>query len=229
MRWSPPRWLSGPLTQSARLRHPPRSQPLGANATVHMNGLRAGRASRPRIDMPGQTDRRCQSAHGLANSAWMPPRDAETTAPAAPQAGPIRTRRRRAREGRARILPRVGGGEVLEDLPVDGVIVQRGDQAQAAPTLETRQHVDAKGSFRVVVPLRNDKISAKSAGASGWRDGVSVAELSERIRREMVGRDGIEPPTPGFSVLNLNRRHLSPSQLVATSKCTVAVVQCCGQ
>jgi len=44
------------------------------------------------------------------------------------------------------------------------------------------------------------------------------------MRRTMVGRDGIEPPTPGFSgfsgfsVLNLNRRHRSPSQLVAISK-----------
>jgi hypothetical protein len=33
------------------------------------------------------------------------------------------------------------------------------------------------------------------------RAGVSVAELAERIISEVVGRDGIEPPTPGFSVL----------------------------
>jgi len=47
---------------------------------------------------------------------------------------------------------------------------------------------------------------------------MSAAELSERISREMVGRGGIGPPTLGFSVLNLNRRHRSPSQLVAIWK-----------
>jgi len=34
---------------------------------------------------------------------------------------------------------------VLEDLPDDGGIMQCGDQAQRAPTLRTRQHVDAEG------------------------------------------------------------------------------------
>ena len=33
------------------------------------------------------------------------------------------------------------------------------------------------------------------------REGVTVAELTERIIREVVGREGIEPPTPGFSIL----------------------------
>ena len=72
----------------------------------------------------------------------------------------------------------------------------REDAAELEAVLEAQ-----RGAFRVVVPLRNDKVSAKSAGESARRDGVSAAELSERIRREMVGRDGIEPPTSGFSVL----------------------------
>jgi hypothetical protein len=38
------------------------------------------------------------------------------------------------------------------------------------------------------------------------------------LLKVVVGRDGIEPPTPGFSVLDLNRRHLSPSQQVTKSK-----------
>ena len=75
-----------------------------------------------------------------------------------------------------------------------------------------------RGAFRVVVPLRNDKVSTKSAGVETVREGLSVAEITERIRSQVVGRDGIEPPTPGFSVLNLNRRNHSPSQLVAISK-----------
>ena len=56
-----------------------------------------------------------------------------------------------------------------------------------------------RGAFRVVVPLRNDKVSAKSAGVETIREGLSVAEIAERIRSQVVGRDGIEPPTPGFS------------------------------
>jgi len=35
---------------------------------------------------------------------------------------------------------------VREDLPDDHGIVQRGDQAQPAPAMGTRQHVDAKRS-----------------------------------------------------------------------------------
>ena len=58
-----------------------------------------------------------------------------------------------------------------------------------------------RGAFRVGVPLRNDKVSTKSGGLEPLREGLSVAEIAERIRSEMVGRDGIEPPTPGFSVL----------------------------
>jgi hypothetical protein len=58
-----------------------------------------------------------------------------------------------------------------------------------------------RGATRVVVPLRTGRVSAKSAGLDMPLAGVSVAGLPERITREMVGRDGIEPPTPGFSVL----------------------------
>src|SRR5215470_14519353 len=74
--------------------------------------------------MLGQTERRRQATHGQADSAQMPPRDEETTAPAAPRVDPIRARRRRAPEGR---------GQVPEDRPDDGGIVHRGDQARRAP------------------------------------------------------------------------------------------------
>ena len=57
------------------------------------------------------------------------------------------------------------------------------------------------GVTRVVVPLRTGKVTAKSPGLDMPLEGVSVAEVTERMMREMVGRDGIEPPTPGFSVL----------------------------
>ena len=58
-----------------------------------------------------------------------------------------------------------------------------------------------RGALRVVVPLRTGKVTAKSGGVETLREGVTAAELTERIIREVVGRDGIEPPTPGFSVL----------------------------
>jgi hypothetical protein len=60
-----------------------------------------------------------------------------------------------------------------------------------------------RGVLRVVVPLRTDKVSTKSGGLETRREGLSVAEVTERIAGEVVGRDRIEPPTPGFSVLNL--------------------------
>jgi len=69
-----------------------------------------------------------------------------------------------------------------------------------------------RGALRVVVPLRTGKVTAKSAGGDTLLEGVSVAELTERIISEVVGRDGIEPPTPGFSVLALNRPRCSSFQ-----------------
>jgi len=36
-------------------------------------------------------------------------------------------------------------------------------------------------TLRVVVPLRNDKVTARSCGVETWREGLSVAELTERI------------------------------------------------
>jgi hypothetical protein len=52
-----------------------------------------------------------------------------------------------------------------------------------------------RGAVPVVVPLRTSKVTAKSAGGDLRLKGVSAAELSEMMRKEMVGRDGIEPPT----------------------------------
>jgi len=51
----------------------------------------------------------------------------------------------------------------------------------------------------------------------------------------MAGSTGLEPATSGLTVLNLNRRHLSPSQLVAISKAhgrssamLRPIASCCG-
>jgi hypothetical protein len=73
------------------------------------------------------------------------------------------------------------------------------------------------GALRVVVPLRTGKVTAKSAGGGMPLEGVSVAELTERIISEVVGRDGIEPPTPGFSVLATDRLHRPHFQRLAFS------------
>ncbi len=82
-----------------------------------------------------------------------------------------------------------------------------------------------RGAFRVVVPLRTGKVSAKSPGGDMPIEGVSVAELTERLMSEMVGRDGIEPPTPGFSVLcrlRAHRRH--PASFVRIRQFTERVL-----
>jgi hypothetical protein len=49
--------------------------------------------------------------------------------------------------------------------------------------------------------MRTGKVTAKSAGGDMPLDGVVVAQLTEKMMEKMVGRGGIEPPTPGFSVL----------------------------
>jgi hypothetical protein len=63
------------------------------------------------------------------------------------------------------------------------------------------------GALPVVVPLRTGKVTAQaSLGERRMRE-LGAAELGEMMRKEMVGRDGIEPPTPGFSVLLKDRRY----------------------
>jgi len=71
----------------------------------------------------------------------------------------------------------------------------------ASKTLQVARLEGQRRALRVVVPLRNSKVTTKSGGGETLREGVNAAELTERIVSEMVGRDGIEPPTPGFSVL----------------------------
>jgi hypothetical protein len=46
--------------------------------------------------------------------------------------------------GGAGTLPRVGEGQVREDLSDDGGLVQRGDQAPPAPTMSTGQDINAE-------------------------------------------------------------------------------------
>ena len=58
-----------------------------------------------------------------------------------------------------------------------------------------------RGVTRVVVPLRTGKVTAKFPGGDMPLEGRSVAQVCEEIEARMVGWDGIEPPTPGFSVL----------------------------
>jgi len=47
----------------------------------------------------------------------------------------------------------------------------------------------------------SDKVLTKSEAAGGSALKLRAPQLIGKLRREMVGRDGIEPPTPGFSVL----------------------------
>jgi hypothetical protein len=69
-----------------------------------------------------------------------------------------------------------------------------------------------RGAMPVVMPLRTGKVTAKSTMSNPRLKGVNASELREMLVGKMVGRDGIEPPTPGFSVLPMNRpRHVSSS------------------
>jgi hypothetical protein len=42
-------------------------------------------------------------------------------------------------------------------------------------------------------------------------EGVVVAQLTEKMMDKLVGRGGIEPPTPGFSVRPTGPEHAPPS------------------
>jgi len=64
-----------------------------------------------------------------------------------------------------------------------------------------------RGVTRVVVPMRSGKVMAKFPGGDMPLEGRSVAQVCEEIEAGMVGWDGIEPPTPGFSVLGVDRLH----------------------
>ena len=57
-----------------------------------------------------------------------------------------------------------------------------------------------RGVTRVVVPMRSGKVMAKFPGGDMPLEGRSVAQVCEGMEARMVGWDGIEPPTPGFSV-----------------------------
>jgi integrase len=51
-------------------------------------------------------------------------------------------------------------------------------------------------------PLKSfDQVLTKSAGSDDSSLKLRGPQLIGKLRKEMVGRDGIEPPTPGFSVL----------------------------
>jgi hypothetical protein len=129
-------------SQSARLgRWPPRS-PRSRCHSAHQRPQRGSSEPARVSDMLGQTDYRRQSTSGTGTQCHLaaPAR----RRPARPE--PIRSGRGGGGRGKggAGTLLRVAEGEALEDLPDDRGIVQRGDQAEAAATLGTRQHIDAE-------------------------------------------------------------------------------------
>ena len=54
------------------------------------------------------------------------------------------------------------------------------------------------------------KVTSKSAASGETTPKLRGPQLIGKLRKEMVGRDGIEPPTPGFSVLPLYRDRSIP-------------------
>src|SRR5262249_47703552 len=83
----------------------------------------------------------------------------------------------------------------------------------------------ARALQRALPALRLDRVEIverilqqQLSHTSEPREESELAQLGLGQPRTMVGRDWIEPPTTGFSVLNLNRPDRAPSQLVAISK-----------
>jgi len=56
------------------------------------------------------------------------------------------------------------------------------------------------------------KLAARRGQSPGQSGVVIIEPVSWKNAKKLVGRDGIEPPTPGFSVLVVDRPHRPSSQ-----------------
>jgi Phage integrase family len=56
------------------------------------------------------------------------------------------------------------------------------------------------------------KLAARRGQSTGQSGVVIIEPMSGKDLKKLVGRDGTEPPTPGFSVLATNHPHRLPSQ-----------------
>jgi hypothetical protein len=97
--------------------------------------------------------------------------------------------------GGAGTLPRVAEGEVREDLPDDRGIVQRGDQAEAAATLGTRQHVDAERPVHQGRPAPSARTgglhfrTVRSCASGAVELGLLHPMLWAALRKTLIVRD----------------------------------------
>jgi hypothetical protein len=130
--------------------------------------------------MLDQTDRRRQSAGGHRPRTGPGPAGAALTAPRG-----VRRALELIGSGRggaglgwagAGTLPRVREGEVCEDLPDDRGIVERGDQAQPAPTMGTVKDINGKHAVHQGSP------GPRARGAGGAGAGVELGRGGLRAR-----------------------------------------------
>jgi hypothetical protein len=70
---------------------------------------------------------------------------------------------------------------------------------------------------------RSSRVPAKSAAADATSLNLRGPQLLGKLGKKMVGRDGIEPPTPGFSVLIVNAALRQVSRQVAVAGAAVGV------
>jgi integrase len=103
-------------------------------------------------------------------------------------------------------------------------IVDEAMLKEGAAKLQTLH--DAQSTAAKVIPLTDAASARRFRSSIGRVTGTARGKIGRGVRgkssmsegKNMVGRDGIEPPTPGFSVLAFKWSHHSPSQLVTISK-----------
>jgi hypothetical protein len=83
--------------------------------------------------------------------------------------------------GGAGTLPRVGEAQVREDLPDDDGVVEDSDQAQAAPTMDTRQNINSEGSSFILHLLHTGDVLGVERGGVARSAGVGRPWLPRSI------------------------------------------------
>ena len=160
-------------------------------------------------DMLGQIDRRRQSAHGPADSARMPPRDAETTAPAAPRLNcivqdlPLLRHKESGRPGIstdcsiARVASTTVGPRFwtsLEDLGGMAVRMRSGAGRPPPCVFESAQGKVLPGATMRITSGSSGCFGMATSGSRPWRSSMAKRHVPRSLTTAMMGSEVVPNP-----------------------------------